>query len=181
MRICYRKVSCVLTSTSSEPGSYNRKPGRQDSGYVSARGSYSNPSANGPDYFSAHCDRRQSYSANNPPPPPPAHLRRQVDGPLGSPLSDSSGLGHAASTAPRGSHNGRHQAKSPLTPTSSDTFANENKALSERNNGRKTETARQIDDVAQKIKQYQPKVAEAYRYVLVRRILVPIIASYSEY
>jgi hypothetical protein len=171
----------MLTSASREPGSYNHKPGRQDSGYVSARGSYSNPSANGPDYFSVHCDRRQSYSANNPPPPPPAHLRGRVDGPFGSPLSDSSGLGHTSSTAPRGSHNGRHQAKSPLTPTSSDTFANENRALFERNNGRKTETTRQIDDPAQRVKHSQPKVADAYKYVAALRTLVPSIISYSEY
>lgn len=155
---------------SREPSSCNRKLGRQDSGYVSARGSYSNPSANGPEIFST---RRQSYSANNPPPPPPppAHLRRQVDGQLESPQSNGPSPGHAPSIVP---HNGRHQVKPPLTPTPTDILANENRVLHERSNGRKTETPRQIDDVITRTKNNQPKVAEAYKYVTILNLnIVP--------
>jgi hypothetical protein len=141
---------------------------RQDSGYVSARGSCSNESRSGTDP-TPFGDHRQSYNGNNPPPPPPPppHMRRQVDGSLDSPSSDGSGRYHngAGAASHDVQNNGAIQWSSPLTPTSAEAITHESTLSHERKAVKKPAPLRQVDDVTPKLRRRQPKVADAYRYV----------------
>jgi hypothetical protein len=135
-----------------------RRPSRQDSGYVSARGSYSGHDYN---HITGQGVANQfiSYGENRAPPPPPAYPRKHQEGQLESPISDGStisGQQHAW-----GGHDEKQdsQPATPLTPTSAE-------LLGLLPNGRKPESQRQLDDVTPKLRRRQPKVADAYRLVL---------------
>jgi hypothetical protein len=148
--------------------SYVQLPGRQDSGYVSARGSVSKESSKAAENLNTYGEHRPSYNGSNPPPPPPPpprHMRRQMDGALDSPPSDGSGRGYSVpGINPYDVRNGVRQGTSPLTPTSAEGVTSESTILRERKNGKKPEPLRQVDDTL-KSKRRQPQVADAYRYV----------------
>lgn len=142
-----------------------RAPSRQDSGYASARGSYSNASTSTADY---NGNFSQPYNGNHPPPPPPLHLRkplvRSVDS---SPSDDPVRVhGRVSGTLHDIHANGIHQANSPMSPTSAEGCYENNG----RKHGKKQEPMRQADDVTPKLKRRQPHVADAYRYVSVWNI-----------
>lgn len=139
-----------------------RQPTRQDSGYASARGSYSKPTGHGFDYGNTQ-GGRQTYNQNQPPPPPPPpYSRKQYDGQDSSP-SDNSAQGQLARC--NSTNDTQNRGSSPLSPTSAELLSYEKQAFQDRPNGKKAEPQRQEDDVTPKMKRRQPKVADAYRYV----------------
>lgn len=128
---------------------------RQDSGYVSANGSYSNGIGN-------EYGRRDSrtFDKNNPPPPPPPDTRRRkTNGNLHSPLSEDSGreqsqrkMRLSLNTTPvEEDENGRVREESPLSPVAAELLG-------------LGESARKRDAVPRRKRaRAQPQVDAAYR------------------
>lgn len=146
---------------------FARRPSRQDSGYVSARGSYSSGPGIGFENANPR-GSRQNYTQQQPPPPPPPppRSRRPFDA-VGGSLSDGSARDRArrhSSTHDVPVDGAHAHGNSPLSPTSAELLGLEKPAfLSEG----KVERQRQAeDDIDRKMKRRQPKVADAYRYVV---------------
>ena len=133
-------------------GPYGTPPIRQDSGYVSARGSYSNDS--GQIGYSRH--RTSEMEIQQPPP----HIRR-IDGVADSP---SSGENTPHKIEPSLDKTGTEKSDSPLTPTSAEILGKLAQTRKS-SNGKKPEPMRQVDDMVRKYRRPQPVVAEAYRYM----------------
>ncbi|RFU28265.1 hypothetical protein B7463_g8072, partial [Scytalidium lignicola] len=135
------------TTMNSLPDPYDKSrgppPQRQDSGYFSARGSYSNGSSS--DGFIA---RRPSQWEGQPPPPPPRDFLKRMDGAGDSP----------SPTAMSPTEVMQH----PGTAISGEYTAKDLEQTQKRKDGKKPEPLRQEDDVTPRFKRSQPQVAEAY-------------------
>ncbi|RDW80603.1 hypothetical protein BP5796_05301 [Coleophoma crateriformis] len=139
-------------------------PQRQDSGYVSSKGSYTNGIE--PEIAQAHGSIRNPRWQIPPPPPPPPprspsmHYRTDgVDDTL-SPVDDMQGENGSQDTI-----NVPAQNVSPLTPVSSETITQDppqRRKIVRVISGKKAEPLRQEDDVTPKLKRNQPVVATAY-------------------
>lgn len=133
---------------------------REDSGYSSARASYSSGSRSGFE----HMDSLPSHLQAQPPPPPPSYMRRRIENSVESPLSSESGPEFLTRPGYDGADNHVHVSKrqqsSPLTPISAEMLGYEVQPVEE---GKKPGPLRQIDDVTPKLRRRQPQVADAYR------------------
>jgi len=135
------------------------RPARQDSGYASARPSFS--SGHPPDFNKINSGRQNSWGSQFPPPPPPPQPRmRSFD--AHSPASEGSMPSHH-SARPNSKPNSKTTSpeESPLSPTSA-MLLGELPATAEDRYGKRKEPLRQDDDYFVK-KRPQPKIADAYR------------------
>jgi len=142
---------------------YGNVPPRQDSGYVSARGSYSNGSGpaepvqqNGPQNLA------QPTFQSDPNQPPPGFCSSQNENkpPQQSECRNSSEQVGADTTNSNGTNSTAESGNSPLSPTSAEILGKLVQPT------RKDSGDRPKSEAARKIKRPQPIVADAYRFVL---------------
>ncbi|KAL3427392.1 hypothetical protein PVAG01_00901 [Phlyctema vagabunda] len=137
-------------------------PQRQDSGYISSRGSYSNGSEANLQTGNGNQGQGQWHTPPPPPPPPPPPLsiHRRVDETNATPTSiDKQSQYMVAEQILMPSDS------SPI-PALSDAKSKEpqpRRKIVRVISGKKSEPQRQADDVTPKFKRSQPVVAEAYR------------------
>jgi hypothetical protein len=127
-------------------GPHGTPPLRQDSGYVSARGSYSNGSV--PNDFNR---RRNSQLEGQQ--QPPSHVKR-IDTSVNATSKEN-----ISQKMDRNQDSGTEKSESPLSPTSAELLG---KLIDPPPKPKKSEPQRQVDDMVRKKR--QPVVAEAYRY-----------------
>lgn len=143
----------VRDTTGNNPDIYDKPPGyppqRQDSGYFSSRGSYSNGSSS-----DSYNNRRSLQWEGPPPPPPPRDFLKRLDG-----AGDTTEVMQSPLEA-------MQRPRNPSRTTSRDSDMKDNSQSQKRGDGKKPEPVRQEDDGPPRYKRPQPQVAEAYRYVL---------------
>ncbi|KAH8808953.1 hypothetical protein F5884DRAFT_882836 [Xylogone sp. PMI_703] len=122
-------------------------PQRQDSGYFSSRGSYSNGSSSD----GLMTRRASQWEGQPPPPPPPRDFLKRIDGTGDTPSPTTISPLEAMQQSKAGE--------------SSEYIAKDIHQAQKRSDGKKPEPLRQEDDVTPRFKRSQPQVAEAYRYV----------------